>query len=201
MAQIIESQSKISEETIVIFDLSGSTYIKEKYGYKKGMHAIYSFVLLCHNIVTNHFDGHIVKDLGDGVLARFKDSMDACNAAICVNYATRKNMSITNENKKEEHLRSKSALFFGQIQEAKVLGKKDVFGLTVDLCSRIEKLTLGNQILLHKSVYEKTKKQLKNLDYIQIGRPMSTMIRGASKEHTLYEISHKDYPLFNNLAT
>jgi len=198
-ARMVESQSKQSNETIAIFDLSNSTGMKEEYGYEKAVHAIYSFVLICHNIILDHYHASIVKDLGDGVLARFKDPKIACNAAINVNMATRKYLSIIDNEGKKLFMKSKTILIKGPIQETKILGKTDIFGITVDMCARIEKITNANQILLDQSVLEETRDYLENLKDIQISGPMPVTLRGSIQEHKLYEISHVEYPLINQL--
>jgi hypothetical protein len=67
-----------------------------------------------------------VKELGDGVIAKFDKGVGACVAACNIKLAI-KNAGLT----------TKGALTIGEVEQVKRQGILDIFGTTVDRCSRI----------------------------------------------------------------
>ncbi len=177
-------KNKTQVETVVIFDLVESTLLKVKIGHDEAMRKILLHDKICR-VVVKKFNGHIVKETGDGLMVVFENPLHACLAAINVlEIATRKEIP------------TKAALVLGLIEKVKVGDRSDVFGIAVDMCSHIEKCTSENQILINKALYDAVLTFLKNYDDIFIGKPMSITLKAYGKSE-IYEISSKQSGLKN----
>lgn len=182
----VGTKRKTKLETIVIFDLVGSTSLKGELGHDEAMREILLHNKICRSIVQK-LNGSIIKELGDGILATFEDPLNACLAAINVKEAANKMKIFT-----------KSALVLGLIERAKIDKNIDVLGTTIDRCSRIEKYAFQNQILIDRALHDAVNTFLMNYDDIQVGPPMSAILKGCGKTE-LYEISSKNFELKNAL--
>ncbi len=188
LVDIIKFQGKKPIETVAIFDVSNSTGLKLEMGHDSTIKKMFLHNQLCRQIIKQ-FNGQVVKELGDGLLARFSDPLMACLAAV--------NIQVVTDMCK---IPSKAALALGVIEEAKINKDVDIFGTTVDVCSRIEKYTLPNQILLDRTLYDIAKSHLKDYGDIKIGEPMHAELKGYGK-HELYEIASEKFELLNKLKT
>lgn len=185
---IFKIHSKRRIETIAIFDQVDSTASKMKLGHDEATQKIFHHNIICRQLVKK-LKGTIIKDTGDGVLTRFLDPMDACICAINIQNATNKANIIT-----------RGALSMGMVEEAHFTDYVDLYGTAVDLCSRIEKYALPNQILIDKTLHDSIITFLKEYEDVQIGTPMPVELKGLGN-HELYEVSYKEYPLQNRLNT
>lgn len=186
VAEIIKFQTRKPLETIAIFDLSDSTNLKLKIGHDETVKKIFLHNQICTQIIKR-FKGQTIKELGDGLLARFEDPLNACLCAVNIQAATNKS-----------NVLSKAALTLGIVEEAKINNSLDVFGTTVDLCSRIEKCTFPNQILIDRAMYDIVKSLLKDYDDVLVSESMQIVLKGYGKTE-LHEISSKEFPLINSL--
>ena len=184
--KIVKIQTRKPLETVAIFDLSNSTDLKLKIGHDEAIRKIFFHNQLCRQIIKR-FNGHVVKDMGDGLLAKFQDPLDACLAAINIQIATQKC-----------EIPSKAALALGVIEEATIDKNVDVYGSTVDLCSRMEKCALPNQILTDRSLFDVVKTHLKDYGDIIVGDVMHTDLKGFGRCE-IYEISSEKLGLINSL--
>lgn len=186
VTEIIKFQTRKPLETIAIFDLSDSTNLKLKIGHDETVKKIFLHNQICTQIIKR-FKGQTIKELGDGLLARFEDPLNACLCAVNIQAATNKS-----------NILSKAALTLGIVEEAKINNSLDVFGTTVDLCSRIEKCTFPNQILIDRAMYDVVKSLLKDYEDILVSESMQILLKGYGKTE-LHEISSKEFPLINSL--
>jgi len=160
--------------------------LKLKIGHDETVKKTFLHNQICRQIVKR-FKGQAVKDLGDGLLARFEDPLNACLCAINIQVATNKNKVL-----------SKAALTLGIVEEAKINSSLDVFGTTVDLCSRIEKCAFPNQVLIDRATYDVVKSLLKDYADILVSESMQIVLKGYGKAE-LHELSSKEFPLINSL--
>jgi class 3 adenylate cyclase len=184
--KIAKIQTRKPLETVAIFDLSNSTDLKLKIGHDDAIRKIFFHNQLCRQIIKR-FNGHVVKDMGDGLLAKFQDPLYACMSAINIQIATQKC-----------EVPSKTALALGVIEEAIINKDVDIFGSTVDLCSRIEKCAFPNQILTDRSLFDVVKTHLKDYSDIIVGDTMYADLKGFGKCE-IYEISSERFGLINSL--
>ena len=186
VTSIIKFQTRKPIEAVAIFDLVDSTGLKLKIGHDETLKKVFLHNQICTQI-TKRFKGHIVKEMGDGLLTMFDDPLDACLAAINIQIITEKNK-----------IPSKAALTLGVIEEAKINKTVDIFGTTVDLCTRIEKCAFPNQILIDRALYDVVKSLLTDYDDIRIGKSMQIILKGYGKCE-LYEICSNRFQLIDSL--
>lgn len=186
LVEVIKFQSKKPIETVAIFDVSNSTGLKLEIGHDHTVKKMFLHNQLCRQMIKR-FNGQVVKELGDGLLVRFQDPLNACLAAVNIQVVT--HMS---------EIPSKAALALGVIEEAQINKDIDIFGTTVDICSRIEKCTLPNQILIDRTLYDIAKTHLKDYNDIKISQPMHAELKGYGKCE-LYEMTSERFDLLNKL--
>jgi len=182
IAEIVSLDTETPTESIVMFDLVESTGMKKDDGHHACIQKMFLFNQICRFIV-NKFKGNVVKDLGDGVLVRFKNPLNSCLAAMNIQYASNK-----------IGVESKAAMTLGMVEEAKINGNIDVFGAVVDRCARIEKCCLPNQILIDRSTFDAVETFLKNYNDVQVGEPILANLKGCG-DYEIYEISTKHVTL------
>jgi class 3 adenylate cyclase len=173
-------------ETVVIFDLVESTLLKLKIGHAEAMRKILLHDKICREVVKK-MEGEIIKETGDGLIVLFQNPLHACLAAINVlEIAIRKEIP------------TKASLVLGMFEKIKISNKLDVFGTSMDLCSRIEKYAFENQILINSTLHDTVLSFLKNYDDILISEPISVELKGYGKTE-IYEISTKQRGLKNHV--
>ena len=196
LPELIEAAKKeipsISDEsresgTVVMFDLVGSTLLKLDQGHDVAMQAMFEHNQTCRKFVKE-FSGTTVKELGDGVLALFSDTEQACLCAI--NFVE----SIISLN-----LQTKISIATGKIEKMNIDGTLDVFGSVVDLCSRLEKFAFPNQILIDSVTHSTVLPYLKNYDDVEISNSMEAVVKGHRGKKELFEISTVSRGLKNRL--
>lgn len=171
-------------ETVVIFDLVESTLLKSKIGHAEAMRKILLHDKICR-IVVKKLDGEIIKETGDGLIVLFQNPLYACIAAINVlEIATKKEIP------------TKASLVLGMFEKIKISNKIDIFGTSMDLCSRIEKFASANQILINSALHDTVVTFLKNYEDVLISNPFSLELKGFGKTE-IYEIAAKKAGLKN----
>ena len=95
---------------------------------------------ICRNVVEKN-GGKVIKELGDAVLAVFKNSGLACECAIKV---------IRNMKKHKKEIITKVTISTGRIEKIKTDHKFDVYGLPVNRCNRMSKFAESNTIIFEE---------------------------------------------------
>lgn len=175
IADIIKSQTEKRLLTVVIFDLSESTSGKIKEGHDIATKKVMIFNEIC-NIIVKIYDGKIVKNLGDGTLAKFYNPISACLAAINIIYFSKKN-----------NLAGKAVLTLGMAEEIKISDREDILGSCVDKCFRIEDYAIQEQILIDDSLYNSVYSFLAKFKDLEISEWKELELKGLGKER-VYEI-------------
>lgn len=187
--QQVRISDKTVTRTIAFFDLTESTKLKVTKGHTAGTRSARLHNAICKEIVTK-FGGTIVKELGDGAIAKFDNTgVKGCIAACNVKLAVKKAGMIT-----------KGALTIGEVEEVKHQGKTDIFGTTVDRCSRIASYALPNQILIDTPLYEVAISVLRDYKDVAISKPMVATLKDTG-ETQLFEISQTKQGLLDTLKT
>ncbi|MGQ0650853.1 MAG: adenylate/guanylate cyclase domain-containing protein [Betaproteobacteria bacterium] len=177
-----------STEAVAFFDLSGSTALKLRRGHQAGVEAALRFGLGATEIV-GRCEGIVVKELGDGVLARFPDPLNACRAALNL-----KALSV------QLGLTGSYGLTLGRISRyAKGRKAEDIYGTVVDRCARIQGIASSQQVLIDQTLYESVKTHLGDYPELILSDPFTAEAKGLGTLR-LWEISTKELGLIGRLG-
>ncbi len=176
-------------QTIAFFDLVGSTGAKLKYGHERGLEDSSKATLLFKKVVEHH-DGYVVKELGDGVLTRFDDPIDAALASLDIlTLAPDLGISV------------KGGITLGLVDLIELdTGGIDVIGTTVDRCARIESFCLASQILVDRPYLDAVQSFLASYSNIEISSHKVRHLKGIG-DTELIEICSSDVGLKKYLYT
>lgn len=128
--------------TIAHFDLPKSTQ-KMKINPEKEISEMLLHNKICRIIIKKN-DGVVIKELGDAVLATFKNSGVACDCAIKI----MRNLKINGNG-----METKVTFVTGTIWKIKTDDKIDIYGVPVNLCTRLSKYASVNSILIESDRY------------------------------------------------
>ncbi len=203
MDAIIESVARSIATTqdqykcIMFTDLVGSTEYKRRMGHTKGFMRNRVFCDTCERAVE-HFDGVVVKRLGDGVMAVFESAMNAVLAALMIR------RSIDGSRKKLKKLigpvHYRIGITCGYVKE--ISGDPpDYIGHAMDKGARIESVARNNQVLIDEIVYGLIHTKIRDYsEDIIIGPPRNLTLKGIGVS-TLYEIAPKETGLVGSLGS
>lgn len=164
---------------VAIFDLPASTPLKLEGGHTVGTRAALMHNIICRTIVEK-FGGTVVKELGDGLLCKFDEPVNACLAAINIKQAASQVQEIS----------TKGGLVIGSVERINVGGVLDILGDTVDRCARIQAYALPGQILIDRALHDVVVSFLKDYPDIQISPPLRITVVGIGTIE-VYELSTK----------
>ena len=178
--------------TILISDLRGFSPMSEKYEASIVIQILNLYFEVMIGII-HEYDGYINEILGDGILVVFgaPTRVDNCaEKAIKCARKMQKEMPRINEMLAQKNLPSLNMgigissgnLVVGNIGSQKRM-KYGVVGETVNLASRIEALTVPNQILVSESTYGH------NSDWVSPIGQMKTKIKGFKNPIMVYDVS------------
>jgi len=187
-ARLKALKPKSSTEAVAFFDLSGSTALKLRKGHGEGVDAALRFSLAAGEVVAE-CNGVVVKELGDGVLARFPDPLDACRAALSVK-ALGPTLGVTGS----------FGITLGRIARYR-RGRKgeDVYGATVDRCARIQGTASAQQVLIDGALYDALKSYLADYSDLILSEPFTAEAKGIGTLE-LWELSTKELGLIGRLG-
>ena len=167
--------AKDLEVAIVFADVVGSTQLYDKFGDAKASET----VALCLEVMkeaTYHFDGTVIKTIGDEVMSTFETVDDAMGAAVMMQ------SRITNETKKDGGTPVSISIgcHFGPV----VQEQNDIFGAAVHTANRMTSQAKARQIVVSGSTVEnmsaELRKQTRQIDV--------ATVRGRLDEVALYEL-------------
>jgi len=182
-----KTKPKTTTKVIAMFDLTGSTAMKVQRGHTYGIKTALIHNILCRDLF-NKFDGSIVKELGDGILATFDDPLKACLASINL-----KNVMT------QEKIQTKGALTIGKVEEISLENSNDILGSPVDKCSRILGCTLPMQILIDRALHDIVISFLKDYADVLVSQSISTHLREYGSTE-IYEISSQQLGLKGHIS-
>ncbi|OLC66024.1 MAG: hypothetical protein AUH79_06690 [Betaproteobacteria bacterium 13_1_40CM_4_64_4] len=162
--------------------------LKLRKGHQEGVEAALRFGLAAGEVVAR-CNGVLVKELGDGVLARFPDPLDACRAALSVK-ALGPILGLTGS----------FGITLGRIARyAKGRKAEDIYGSTVDRCARIQATASAQQVLIDTPLYEVLKSYLADYPELILSEPFTADAKGVGSLK-LWELSTKDLGLIGRLG-
>lgn len=126
-----------AQRAVLFVDVTDSTRLYESLGDTVALALINGLFGQLDKTVTK-FSGSVVKTLGDGLVCQFVDA-DACFRAACEMQTAVASMTQRGSNR----LQVKVAFTYGPV----ILSKGDVFGDTMNVCSRLVTLANPEQIL------------------------------------------------------
>lgn len=121
---------------------------------------------ICRNIIEKN-NGSVIKELGDAVMATFKNSGIACECAIKI---------IRNMKKYGNGMQTKVTITTGTIETVTTYQKADIYGIPVNLCNRMSKHAKVDSILIEESRYRPIKDWLQHLDDIRYCKSKDTKL-------------------------
>jgi class 3 adenylate cyclase len=177
LSRIRVLKGKRCNRAIGMFDLCSSTPLKLRVGHTLGTRTALAHNLLCRRI-ADRFGGLVVKELGDGVLVKFNDAVDACLAAIDIKKAT----------KLIPNCKTRVGMTFGAIEELRIAGVKDILGTAVDRCARLQSLALPNQILVDKALHDTVESFIRDSKNICFSEARTQELKGIGPSE-FFELS------------
>ena len=131
---------------VMFADVSGSSALYKRLGNLLAKRSVDGAVSLMSQVTESH-DGHVVKTLGDEVMARFDCANDACQAAI----------------EMQREARSAGvALRIGIAFGPALMDTDDVFGETVNDAAFVAKIARANQIVVTQALADAVANELRH---------------------------------------
>lgn len=156
--------------TVSFFDLAGSTFRKLDLGHIEGVRAALQHNAACR-VIGRRFGGRAIKDLGDGVLMVFPDSLKAVLAAINLKRGLEKYAGLS----------TKVGITSGLVEKVRIGSRDDVLGSTVDRCARLEALAQPGQIIIDRPLFEAVRSFLKDYENVGVSDPMTQILPGVGE--------------------
>ncbi|PJC51303.1 MAG: hypothetical protein CO032_00155 [Nitrosopumilales archaeon CG_4_9_14_0_2_um_filter_34_16] len=143
----LKNKNKFSKKqrdtfSVVHFDLRGSTKLMRK----DPLVSITNMLLhnkMCRNIVEKN-QGTVIKELGDAIIVVFKSTALACECAIKI---------IRNLKKHGGGIKTKVTIASGTLWTIKTTNEDDVYGIPVNMCTRMSTHAQENCIIFEENAY------------------------------------------------
>ena len=162
-----------------IVDIVNSTKIISKLSQKEGC-IYYSVFLNTIGYIAQSHGAKVVKNIGDGVLFYFpKNSAQSLNCALeCTAKMLEASEMINNifQKRKMPKIQYRISLDYGPLMLAKYLTSscKDIFGPTVNLCAKLNRIAKPNGLVIGSDMYQIVKKS-KQYKFIEVDELQSTL--------------------------
>ncbi len=138
----------IRDITILFTDLKGSTALYERIGDLKAFALVHQHFDSLGRVVNNH-SGAVVKTIGDAIMATFLNPLDAVKAALSM----LDEIERFNQGHGMRDLILKIGIHKGAAIAVTLNERLDYFGQTVNISSRVEKLSDAEEIHVTPEVY------------------------------------------------
>jgi serine/threonine protein kinase/class 3 adenylate cyclase len=146
---------------LMFTDIVGSVDLKRRLGDGAAADLIRRHDRLFRHTVKAFSFAEILKDLGDGFLARFASASDAVHAALAFQHAL-----LADEQWQGERIKVRIGLHLGEVSE---LSKGDtegggpakISGLAVDIAARVMSLALPGQILMTRAAFDNARQYVR----------------------------------------
>ena len=173
----------IKDITILFTDLKGSTALYDRIGDLKAFALVREHFDSLGNVVNSHY-GAVVKTIGDAIMATFLNPLDAVNAALSM----LDEIERFNQKHSMRDLILKIGVHKGAAIAVTLNDRLDYFGQTVNISSRVEKLSDGEEIHVTPEVYNYPGvKELLNEFEIDLRK---AKLKGVQDEVRVYKINH-----------
>lgn len=155
-----------SEYVVVcIIDIQDSTMITSQLSERETAELYGTFDRVMSQIISSH-GGTIVKSMGDAILYYFKSSSspskgDFLTAINCCLDMTTANEDLNNSlnHGKHHHINYRISAVYGSVMSASKNDIHDIFGSTVNQCSKINRYSKTNGLVISQEIYELIKNE------------------------------------------
>jgi len=144
----------LTEKIAVFFtDIVGSTEFFKVYGDEHGKEMLHNHYNTASSII-NRFNGHVIKFIGDSIMAYFKDPLDALRAAINLQHK----IQMHNKQLMALPIRIRIGIHYGNV----LVEKKDIYGDVVNVASKLTNMAEGDKIYISNELFN----QVKNVPFV-----------------------------------
>src|SRR5687768_9731403 len=145
---------------LMLTDIVGSTDLKTRLGLAEYARRLARHDRAFKQLVGSTPGAEILKDTGDGYLARFATTSDAVRAALRFQQALHDEQRDAGDGGGDaEALRARVGIHVGEVAEMDEdhTGKPKIVGLAADLVARVTQLAVGGQILLTRFAFNEAR--------------------------------------------
>lgn len=184
--------------TLLFTDLVGSTALKQSLGDRAGVAAVQEHHSLVRQLLKRFPQAEEISTSGDSFFLAFLRPSDAVQFALRLQSALRK----FNEGRNTP-LQDRVGMHLGEVVvEATAPGKRDLHGLSVDLCARVMSLAQAGQNLMTRPVFDNARQSLKGEELEGAG-PLSWFnhgryeLKGVEEPVEICEVRAGDSPMLS----
>ena len=183
-AEIVQGDEGIGikDITILFTDLKGSTALYDRIGDLKAFALVRQHFDSLGRVVNSHY-GAILKTVGDAIMATFLNPLDAVKAALSM----LEEIERFNQEHSERELMLKIGIHKGAAIAVTLNDRLDYFGQTVNISSRVQKLSDSDEIHITPEVYNYPGVR-DLLDGFEIN-PRKAKLKGVLEEMSVYKIN------------
>jgi len=184
---------------VSVIDIIGSTGIVSTIGRSKDIRTFYGIFLNKISNILKKYRANIIKTVGDGIISYFPDTIDITNMRVFENvleccFAQIDDRFAINSMLTEQRLptiRYRVSVDYGKVEITRFDGSdsEDVFGSTINLCSKMNIYAQPNSIVAGNDLY-RVIRSFKELDDAYAFHEMDSYYCGAGKySYPLYSLS------------
>jgi len=178
----------VTRLVVLLFsDIVGSVQLKSRLGDTEAARMIARHDRLFRKVFEHVGDGEILKDTGDGFLARFNTVSSAVNFALLFQDAMRREPWL------DSPLHVRIGLHLGEVSELDPdpEGGAKLSGLAIDLTARVMGLAEGGQILLTRALFDSARQYVRKHPTTADGRTLTVQWMA----HGPYRFKGSDEPM------
>jgi serine/threonine protein kinase/class 3 adenylate cyclase/Tfp pilus assembly protein PilF len=179
-----------AQQMVLLFtDVVGSVELKTRFGAAAYAELIARHDAIFREIVETTAGSEIVKDTGDGFLARFASAHDAVSAGL------RFQFGLLREPWEPEPLRVRVGVHIGEVMELAedVDGRPKLVGLAADIAARLMDLALPGQILMTRGAFDEARQHVREHPPVRDGEHGPPRLKWMA--HGAYLFKGTDEPI------
>lgn len=180
------AQFQLKRITLVLTDMESSTSIKQRHGDLESAKIFRAHDDMFRQQLSQFQQARVIKTIGDSFLLSFASEEEAVLFALAVQSELRRHKYLS-----QVPCKVRIGIHSGEIlsKVAQGSGLSDpIFGITIDITSRIASLASGDQILVSREIYDKASAETHR-------RPPEGLGRLQWTSHGLYKLKGMDVPL------
>ncbi|MCX7965986.1 MAG: hypothetical protein N2596_05120 [Syntrophorhabdaceae bacterium] len=144
----IDKESLTKKIAVFFTDIVGSTEFFKIYGDEHGMEMLQNHYNTASSVITR-FNGHIIKYIGDSIMAYFKNPIDALKAAVHL----QQKVQLFNKQSNALSVKIRVGIHYGNV----LVEKEDIYGDVVNVASKLTNLAEGDKIYISSELFEQVK--------------------------------------------
>ena len=175
--------------SIMFTDIKGFTEFTTLYGEQKSKELRHKQDQILFDIIEGDYNGLIIKQIGDSVLAVFIEPSMAVRKALAIQNKIKETFFSSGIKGDPYYLKLRIGIHMGQVSVENNL-MPDIFGDHVNKASRIMHLADGGQILLSKGVHDSARTWLMDPSERRIffKKHGSVILKGTLENEIIYEV-------------